>query len=220
MENKSIEQIEYELKRLELENRQKEGKKRLNISQAIAAIIVATMTVVGSFVANYIQKNREIELQKLKLESELIIKAVESNDIQTSRSNLIFFIEAGLLPRSSINIEKILDDTSIVILQIDPYTKRNPIYSLDGRIVLPINIDLSQVKIVIWPHSTSDKTKSLRQELAIDEKGRFRISNMEEINYVLEISSDNDLLKRILYSPNPDNPKDFITIDLTSYNKK
>ncbi len=219
MENKSIEQIEYELKSLELENRKKEEKKRFNISQAIAAIIVAAITVVGSFVANYLQKNKEIELHKLMFESELIVKAVESNDIQTSRNNLIFLLKSGLLTSSSVNIEKIIYDTSIAILRIDTYTNRNPVYSLEGRIILPLNIDLSQLKLAIWPHATSDKTKSLRKELAIDEKGRFRITNMEEINYVLEISINEELLKRILYSPNPDKPKDFITIDLSNYNK-
>ncbi len=214
--DKNIEEINFKIKQLELIKLKKENKNYGFFSPTLVTLLVALISLLGSLIANFNQKSNQLELERQKFESDLIITAVKTNDIKSSRDNLKFLIEAGLIKSNSIQLSRILSDTSMPLLNFPSYTKLNPIYSLNGTIIPPLKIKSKDIKVTIWPHSTENKTITLKQTMNVNKDGKFKIANLEEINYVIEFADDAGLLKRFFYSPNLENPNDFKTFDLSN----
>ena len=212
---KSLEEIEYEIKFNELKKIESELKKKSFLTPTFVTILIALISLFGSFIATYIQKENQLELDKQKFESELIITAVKTNDLKSSRDNLKFLIDVGLIKKNSIELSKVLNDSNMPILKLAPYTKINPIYSLEGLVVLPSKLDSKRIIISIWPHSTGNKTIQLKQNIPLNEDGKFKVIDLEEINYVIEIKHDTSILKRFLHSPNQKEPSEFKIFDLS-----
>jgi|LakMenEpi03Aug12_release.lakeMendotaPanAssembly.Ray.scaffolds.fasta_scaffold716577_2 hypothetical protein len=216
MTNKnSIEEIEYKIKYNELLKLEKENKKGSLQSSTFVTLLIAIISLLGSFIANYIQKNNQIELEKQKFESDLIIMAVKTNDIRSSRDNLKFLLEVGLIQKYSLQLSKVLGDTSVPILKLNSYSNINPIYSLEGSIILPKEKEFKNLFVSIWPHSIGHNTTHLKQNIPVNIEGKFKAVNLEEINYIVEINYRDTLLKRFMYSPNKKLPNDFCVYDFS-----
>lgn len=79
---------------------------------AICAIIIGAAISIGVQYYNGVQ-NRELE--RTQFESTLIINAIEKDDLNSTKENLIFLLESGIVSKENEKIQKILNDT---ILQI------------------------------------------------------------------------------------------------------
>lgn len=212
---KSIEDIEYEIKYNELQKMEKENKKGSLQSPTFVTILIALISLLGSFIANYIQKDNQMELEKQKFESDLIVMAVKTNDIKSCRDNLKFLLEVGLIQKNSLQLSKVLGDTSIPILKLNSYSNINPIYSLEGLIVLPKEREFKNLLVSIWPHSLGNNTIQLKQNVSVNVEGKFKVVNLEEINYVVEINYKDTLLKRFMHSPKKELPNEFKVFDFS-----
>jgi hypothetical protein len=179
-------------------------------------LIAASLSVLGSLIAHFIQRNNQIELERKKFESELIVTAVKTNDAKACRDNLKFLIQLGLIQQTSVKLNELLADSTMPIFQLKSYTNINPIYSLEGIIILPKDKSFENTKLVIWPHSTNLKeTYKLRQEIPISNEGRFKVMNLEEIGYVVEIKYKDSVIRREMHAPNSQVPNEFKIFDLT-----
>lgn len=70
------------------------GQRRWRIS---GGIVVALITLVGTAFAAYYQGQATVNVQRLKFESDLILKAIETGDHKSSSKNLLFLVNAGFL---------------------------------------------------------------------------------------------------------------------------
>lgn len=107
---------ELAIKEKEMELRKKEeefGKrgsfkeKLLNLSAVGATIIVGIIGALGALGGNWYQGQKNIELERQKFESALILKAVEPEDTETKRRNLLFFLESGLIKDTDTKIQNL-----------------------------------------------------------------------------------------------------------------
>jgi hypothetical protein len=91
-------ETELALKKADLQNAQR-GKSLLStIAQPnVGLIIGGVVGIISALVANVIQSRSAVELERQKLESTLIIKAVETLDPAVSSRNLHFLLSAGLI---------------------------------------------------------------------------------------------------------------------------
>jgi hypothetical protein len=91
-------QAELALKKRDLEApRPKSGLGRF-LSQPNAGLIIGgVIGIISALVANFLQSRSAIELERQKLESTLITKAVETLDPAVSSRNLRFLLKAGLI---------------------------------------------------------------------------------------------------------------------------
>jgi hypothetical protein len=213
---KTVQQIEYEIKLNELKKIEKENKRSSYFSPTIVTLIAAFLSVLGSLIAHFIQTNNELELERQKFESDLIVTAVKANDIKTSKDNLKFLIEVGLIHQNSLKLNKVLADSTVPIFQLKSYSNINPGYSLEGIILFPKKMQYENARLYIWPHSTNLKeTYKFRQQIPISKEGKFKILNLEEIGYVIDIMYNDILLKRMMYAPNVETQNEFKVFDLS-----
>jgi hypothetical protein len=213
---KTIQQIEYELKLNELKKAEKDNARNFFFSPTMVTLCVALLSLLGSLIVHFIQKSNELILERQKFESELIVTAVKANDIKTCRDNLKFLIEVGLINQNSLRLNQVLSDTTVPIFQLKSYSNINPGFSLEGIIVLPKKMNFENTRLYIWPHSTNLKeTFKLRQQVPIGKDGKFKIMNLEEIGYVIDITYNDSLLKRMMYAPNSGTQNEFKIFDLS-----
>lgn len=76
-----------------------------------AAIITAGVAIFISWYSGF--QNRELE--KSQFESNLILKAVETGDIDSSKRNLKFLVESGFISRDNKKLKKVLSDSILEI---------------------------------------------------------------------------------------------------------
>ena len=108
-----VHEVEAELKRLEAQ--QLRSKPRwLELSVPGAAVVVAIIGFLGSFIASYIKGWSDLELTRRKYDSDLVLKAV-TTDPKQSRENLKFLLEAGLLKDADGRLAKAVADPSLSI---------------------------------------------------------------------------------------------------------
>ena len=105
--------IELENKLIEVQIREKEkalaSKQRINQSLLIA-VIGAIIGILGTLINTIIQHNNEIQLEKQKLNSSLILKAIESNDNLQSISTLKFLLALNLISDEGDSLKRMLSD--------------------------------------------------------------------------------------------------------------
>lgn len=108
---------ELELKRLEIFAKEREHNKptrRWKLTIETATIIVAVIAFTGTFLATFLQGFFAKKQQRKEFESTLIIKAVETGSSETSKKNIKFLLDVGLISEKEwkINLRRILSDTS------------------------------------------------------------------------------------------------------------
>ena len=81
---------------LELELRREEVK-RHSIMPLVVAVVAGVVALAGNAVVAIIQGEANRELERRKLEAQLIAKAVDVNDHEAAARNLAFLISTGLV---------------------------------------------------------------------------------------------------------------------------
>jgi len=88
----------------ELENKVRKGIKL----PAYIAIIVAFISLVGSFYISYSESENASNQKRLEVEKDLIIEAINGNSRTQIKHNIRFFIDAGFFLLSKDSLEKLL----------------------------------------------------------------------------------------------------------------
>lgn len=70
---------------------------------------------VVNFLISYYQEHKKIKLERIQFESTLIINAIDKSDIESSKKNIKFLIESGLISSKNEKILLILTDTTFLI---------------------------------------------------------------------------------------------------------
>ena len=100
---REIVEVELALKRRELER----GSTRCFLSQPNAGLILGGfISIISALLISFLQSRSAVELERQKLESVLITKAVETLDPAVSSRNLQFLLKAGLIRDADRRIER------------------------------------------------------------------------------------------------------------------
>jgi hypothetical protein len=102
----SIKERELTLKEQEL------NKDKSKLSPTNVTIIVALLGIFGTVIANLVQNISNTGLERQKLQSELILKAMASQDFQQNKNSLRFMLKAGMLSDYEDKIKEIPNDKS------------------------------------------------------------------------------------------------------------
>jgi len=106
-----IKEVELDIKRAELKSKLEEKTKRLSASSPLTlAIITGILGLIAAGVANVFQTRSNLELERQKLESSLILKAIETDKPEASARNLLWLLKAELIRDPSHSIEKLKDN--------------------------------------------------------------------------------------------------------------
>jgi len=90
-------ELELREKELEAKREEQEPKRVLTISSFSPTTIAAIIGLVATGVGFIVQSNNSRELEREKLQSQLILKAIETGDPEKALANLQFFLDTGLL---------------------------------------------------------------------------------------------------------------------------
>lgn len=133
------------LRQQELDIRREEmrAQRRLSVSPVTLAIIAGLSGLIGTGIGSCVQGKANLALEQQKLESQLILKACDTNDKDISVTNLQFFLEAGLLKDTKGNLKRLASSpTTVPALQLSgfpeplrnlPKTERTPLAAIDRR---------------------------------------------------------------------------------------
>lgn len=110
-----IKTAELRLKELELKSVEEHKKWLINLSASQAAVLVAVIGILGSFLGAYIQGWNAQELKRLEFESNLILKAVETGDVEESKRNIQFLLAAGFVQDERGIINRLLESGKYTI---------------------------------------------------------------------------------------------------------
>jgi hypothetical protein len=94
-EELNLKRAELQLKATELDSKLKDGKISLWFS---SPLILALVGLIGTGVGASIQGYWNTKLERQKFESSLILKALETADQKEAARNLLFLVNAGLIP--------------------------------------------------------------------------------------------------------------------------
>lgn len=94
-----IREAELALKRDEFEakRKQKSRKQHLTFSPLVTGIIAAAVGLIGTAVGSYMQGRYQLDIERLKFESNLILKAIETGNQEEAKRNLLFLLSAGFI---------------------------------------------------------------------------------------------------------------------------
>lgn len=67
------------------------------LMSAFALVTAAIIALISTFISSQITGFNNIKVEKKKLESSLILKAIDTDDYRKSLENLQFFLKIGLL---------------------------------------------------------------------------------------------------------------------------
>ena len=107
----ALKENEFALRQEEVRARVKnEGRGGLlNLTPLAATILGGSIAAAGTFVGAYIQGRNNMDLERLKFESNLVLKAVETGDRDKAKTNLLFLVDAGFIADTQGNIRKLRD---------------------------------------------------------------------------------------------------------------
>lgn len=109
----SIQRKELKLRKLELDQRVKESNnKGIKLNPTQATIFVAVIGLLGTYIGALFQGYNNQALEKLKFESQIILKAATSNDIEQNKKNLKFLLDAGFISDPDSNINTLVNDST------------------------------------------------------------------------------------------------------------
>jgi hypothetical protein len=123
--NSDLAKAELELKQIELLIKRKEFErpaKKWKLTIELATIFVAIIAFIGSFLGTFYQGLFSREQQRKQFESTLIINAVETGNSDSSKKNLKFLLDVGLISDKAwkINLDRIILDTTYKINYSNP----------------------------------------------------------------------------------------------------
>jgi hypothetical protein len=158
-----------------------------NDNKNLIAIIACLISLLGIFITSIVS----IKLEKEQFESNLIVKAVENDDIEVSKRNLRFLIESGIVSRENKKIKKLLSNDTIleIVLPNTVKIKSGPLndfsineYALfSSRIIDNKNNSLKDVEVVVYKKNSNSDTTLFSSTLS-DSNGLFSLPVPNENN--------------------------------------
>lgn len=154
--------LEIEHKEIEI-NKHKSSFEKIttwvfNLSPIAASVIVALVGLYGGILGSFYQANLNIELERQKFETTLILKAVESQDNNVKAKNLEFFVKTGLLKDKDDKITNFTKEPEKL-----PYIPPE-----DRKTVEPASKELFNHLIGIYYKENSQKSKELADKIKDD----------------------------------------------------
>jgi len=158
------------------------------------------ITLIINLFLSYCQDKNKIEMEKIQFESTLIINAIDKGDIESSKKNIKFLIESGLISKTNQKIIPLLTDSTFSIvfpvkdtIKLEPQNKfeigntfLKSIYS--AQVVDENNNPLKDVEII---SNTYPNVKgSYYAKTLTDANGLFKIPLPESEKYTLSIQKD------------------------------
>jgi hypothetical protein len=116
--DRMLKEYEYKEKELELRRQEIEMKDRalnsekFKIGGAHLTIMGIVIAALGTVLGSWLQGNTNQKLEKLKFESEVILKIAASDDIEQNKKNLKFLLDAGFISDKGGKITRLVKDTS------------------------------------------------------------------------------------------------------------
>ncbi len=111
----ALKEAELRLKQFEIESQGRSGWAGTRVTAAQATLIVAVIGFAGSFVGAYVQGWNAQRLKRYEIETNLILKAVETGDVEVSKGNLKFFLDAGFIDDGTGKIARLVDSPDFSI---------------------------------------------------------------------------------------------------------
>jgi hypothetical protein len=165
---------ELELKRVELALRRDEleaaraHRRRSDhaFSPVATAIIAGLVGLIGTGVGAYMQGRSQVTIERLKFESNLILKAIETGNRDEAKNNLLFLVQAGFIQDT---------EGKIAALAQDP--TRIPVLPFSGS----IDVETMKLKRLIDRRAqTLDARRTLMDEKASLEDRVLRLPAAEQ----------------------------------------
>lgn len=132
------------------------------VMSAIAIVSGAFIALLSSFLTSQISGLNNLKVEKKKLESSLILKAIDTDDYRKSLDNLQFFLKIGLLnDKKNIfekkgKLQRVIDgeiDIPIPALRKLTYdiivSNRNSVFSVNTSVKAKCEININEVKLLI-----------------------------------------------------------------------
>jgi hypothetical protein len=156
---------EYEFKEKELELRWQEIKirektlssEKFKISGTQLTIMGIVIAALGTIVGSWLQGNTNQKLEKLKFESEVILKIAASDDIEQNKKNLKFLLEAGFISDRGGKIANLVNDSSFK-LKVETESSRPQV---EGVVINERGIPISGVEVEVKEQRLIAVTDSL-----------------------------------------------------------
>jgi tetratricopeptide (TPR) repeat protein len=118
-----LREAEIALKRDEL-NAQIARDSRTRWSPATTTVLVAIAGVLGSVIGVLLQSQAQLQLERQKLQSDLILKVIETGNATEAAQNLRFFVKAGLIhDESGLISAAVASSEAPPVLPAGPYMK-------------------------------------------------------------------------------------------------
>lgn len=92
---------ELALRREEFEHKRRQESKWINASPLMITIISGIIGLTGAGIANFYQSRANLQLEREKSQSSLILKAIETGNPEDAAKNLLFLVRMGLVSDSS-----------------------------------------------------------------------------------------------------------------------
>ena len=73
------------------------------------------ITLIVNLVVSYFQDQKKIEMERIQFESTLIINAIDKGNIESSKKNIKFLIESGLISNKNQKILSLLTDSTFLV---------------------------------------------------------------------------------------------------------
>lgn len=101
--------LEFKLREREIALKEKESE-RSKITHSQVAILVAVFGILGTAIGAYIQGHTDEKLERLKFESDVILKAATSDNNEKNKKNLKFLLDAGFINDQNGSIRKLVTE--------------------------------------------------------------------------------------------------------------
>jgi hypothetical protein len=101
----------------ELEFRERPNKGRISFTPTTAALLVALLGIFGTLLGSFLQGRSNLALEQRKFESDIILKAATSDNIEQNKKNLKFLLDAGFIHDNEQKLRRIITD-SVFTLKI------------------------------------------------------------------------------------------------------
>ncbi|SHM64770.1 hypothetical protein SAMN05444266_109329 [Chitinophaga jiangningensis] len=160
LEELEIKKIEHEIQLQEIEIKIKRDaiKSKYRISQSyLIAVIAGLLGIIGSLLNSVIQHSNERDLEREKLKSSLILRAIETNDRFKSIENLRFLLSLKLIADDNGLLREMLSDSS-KILNIPALYEKKKVTVLDSLRTPQSNVEVFYNHIFIGRTDTFGQT--------------------------------------------------------------
>ena len=114
---KKIREEELKIKWKELELKEKDQKKRMVVTPIMATVFAALVGFTANIISTYLTNSNQLEVEKHRLNSSLIINAADTGDEETAAQMLNLFVEVGYLNDPEGKIKNLVESGEIPVIK-------------------------------------------------------------------------------------------------------